>query len=176
MSTEAILSLHADSLGMQNHSPAEPSSLATLLIVRSNVGASESFAKALAGEQYDILCSASTAEALRILATRKVDVVLADYDLTRVTDGEFFAIVRSRHPATIRVLIVIGSTSASAEQAVQSGGAHYCLCEPCDDGEVALALFNFLVQRSFLPPECEGVLPSPPPTAREIPLRKLPIG
>jgi DNA-binding NarL/FixJ family response regulator len=93
-----------------------------------------------------------------------VDVVLARQKLEGVSDGELLSLLGHRHPSTIRILLATDTESNAAVRAVRAGRAHHCLRLPCDQGDLVLALYNSLVQRSFLPPESEGVLPiSTPP-------------
>jgi DNA-binding NarL/FixJ family response regulator len=157
---------------MHQYSPAEPLILATLLLVRSDETDSTGLLEALADESYRILVAASADEAMRVLAQDVVDVVLA-YQPDEANGGEeLLAAIRAAYPATIRILIARDEVASVATRALHSGCAHHWLRHPCETGELALALFNVLVQRSFLPPESEGVLPAAPVTVREIPIRR----
>jgi DNA-binding NtrC family response regulator len=151
---------------MDNHSPAEPLTLATVLFVGLDAGTAQDLVQSLAEERYLVIAAASAAEAMNIVATRPVDVVLADQQLLGVAGGELFSGLRSWQPSIIRILMAGEGDVNAAMRAVNAGRAHHWLRKPCDPGQLALMLFNVLVQRSFLPPESEGVLPTPPPSSR----------
>ncbi|HEY5962304.1 MAG TPA: response regulator [Polyangiaceae bacterium] len=146
---------------MHQHSPAEPLTLATVLLLESDMAQANAVASALVDEPYQVVIVSSIAEAMLALSKEMVDVVLADHGLVAHADNELFELLRTSHPAVIRILLATDRTVNSAKRAVQSGWAHHYLHATRDHSEIALVLYNTLVQRSFLPPESEGVLPSP---------------
>jgi DNA-binding NtrC family response regulator len=150
---------------MHTHSPAEPLTLATVLIVESDAAAAEAVAQALDDEPYQIIIVPSVAGALQVLTRQTVDVVLARQQLEGVSDGELLGLLGHRQPSAIRILLASDTESNAAARAVRAGRAHHYLRLPCEEGALALTLYNSLVQRSFLPPESEGILPIPTPSA-----------
>ncbi len=157
-----------------SYSPAEPITLATLLIVSPDSELAHSLALSLLDEPYDIYVANSIGDAQTQLIARTVDVVLVDQQLEDGFDGELFGYLSKRLPAVIRILLGRGECAANAKRAVRTGSAHHCLPVTLDQGELALVLYNSLVQRSFLPPESEGVLPvasSRPPASALQPSR-----
>lgn len=156
---------------MQNYSPAEPLTLATVLLVEASLSQAQALELALLDEPYEVLVASSVAEAMRILASTGIDVVLANQQLVGGASGELFGYLRQSNPAIIRILLVGDAGANSARRAVQTGLVHHYLGLPSDEGELALVLYNSLVQRSFLPPESEGILPTQAPVSSILPSR-----
>ena len=60
---------------------------------------------ALRREPYTVLTAASPVEALKILATRRVDVVVSDERMPKMLGSEFLHQVQKRWPRIIRILL-----------------------------------------------------------------------
>ena len=54
---------------------------------------------------FGILTATSAADALKLLATHAVDVVVSDERMPNMPGSEFLGIVRQRHPQTIRIVL-----------------------------------------------------------------------
>jgi DNA-binding NtrC family response regulator len=161
---------------MRQYSPSEQLTLANILLVDADEGEAESLAQSLIDEPYQVLVVDSPAEAVLVLARETVDVVLARLGSGNGPDGELFSTVRKRNPSIIRIGLASESGVVAAARAVRAGRVHRYLRTPCTEGELALALYNTLVQRSFLPPESEGVLPIPAPSLAPVSSRSPPAG
>ena len=146
---------------MHTHTPAEPLTLATVLLVESDAAEAEAVAQGLDDEPYQIIIVSSVSDALLVLTRQTVDVVLARQQLEGVSDGELLSLLGRRQPSAIRILLASDKESNAAARAVRAGRAHQYLRLPCNQGDLALTLYNSLVERSFLPPESQGVLPIP---------------
>lgn len=166
-------------MSASDFSPAEPLTLATLLIVSPDAELARALALSLLDEPYEIHVCSSAADAKAELGAQPVDVVLVDQHLEDGADGELFAFLRARRPAIIRILLGREGGLHKARRAAQNSMAHHYLPITCDRGELALVLYNTLVQRSFLPPESDGILPiqsSRPPPSAVVPSRAPGIG
>jgi hypothetical protein len=164
---------------MPNHSPAEPLTLATLLIVSPDSEQAQRLALSLIDEPYEIFVAGSIVDAKAELRVRAMDVVMVDEQLEAGLDGALFGYLHARQPAIIRILLGREEIVGNARRAARTGSAHHCVPIGCDPGELALLLYNTLVQRSFLPPESEGILPLPsllPPSSSVMPSRAPGVG
>lgn len=156
---------------MHNYSPAEPLTLATVLLVETNQAQAQALELALLDEPYAVVLASSLVEAQQILSQSGFDVVLVNQRLGGDSASELLAQVHRRYPAAIRILLVDDANTHAARRAVQTGAVHHCLSVPRDEADLALVIYNSLVQRSFLPPESEGVLPSQAPVSSIMPSR-----
>lgn len=72
----------------------------------------------------------SGTEALRRMASREFDVVVADLDMPEMSGGELLRVVQEQSPKSVRILL---SNRSECEHAMQStGAAHQHLAKPCD--------------------------------------------
>ena len=147
---------------MHQHSPAEPLRLATLLIVHSSREQAEALVAALSDEPYEVVVVGSSEQAIQVATSRTIDVVIGDLELAGSSESELFGQLRLRMPGIIRILVGSNEAFRLAQRAARFGWAHHYLPATLGYGDLALVLYNTLVQRSFLPPESEGILPLPP--------------
>ncbi len=82
----------------------------------------------------EVLTAGSAAEALVILAERRVDVVVSDIDMPETSGLELLAIVRAKYPSTVRMILSASVTLDRAVQAVNEGEVHRILHKPLDPG------------------------------------------
>jgi DNA-binding NtrC family response regulator len=73
------------------------------------------------GETISVAVCFSALEALSILATQTVDVVVSDFDMPGLSGFEFLSRIRQDHPEMILVLITAYGTDALEEEVRQLG-------------------------------------------------------
>lgn len=98
---------------------------------------------------YDLDTAASLAEAIRAVAEKTYNVVLADI---RLTDGDGFQLLdecRRNHPDTSVILITGYGTVESAVEAIRAGAFDF-LTKPLIDQELEMAIERALSQRKVL--------------------------
>jgi len=163
-------------LRTSDFSPAEPLTLATVLVVSPDPDLAQGLALSLLDEPYEIHVCSSIAEATAHISVGTVDVVLLDQHLQQAFEGDLFAFLRHKRPTVIRILLGREEALGKAQRTVQNGVAHHCVPAKFDQVDLALLLYNTLVQRSFLPPESEGVLPisSSRPPASDVHSSRIP--
>lgn len=87
-------------------------------------------------------------EALALMATQPMDVVVSDMRMPVMDGAELLSTVRKRHPATIRVIL---SGYADAECVLRTvGPAHVYLAKPCQADAVMAAISRPLALRRLL--------------------------
>ncbi len=77
----------------------------TLLLVDDEAHVVTSLARMLRRDGYQILTANSADEGLALLAANAVDVVLSDQRMPGKKGTEFLAMVRDRHPNTVRLIL-----------------------------------------------------------------------
>ncbi len=77
--------------------------------------------RTLEGTSLEVLVAFDAAEALRILETRPIDVLVSDIDMHEMDGIELVMIARRRFPSTIRMLLTGQSTLSRALQAINEG-------------------------------------------------------
>jgi DNA-binding NtrC family response regulator len=95
--------------------------------------------RTLRREGYDILTAESVTEALRILGSREVDLVLTDQKMPGMSGLEFLEQVAQRHPAVARLLITGWPEEIPAAQ-IERLGIRALIPKPWDDDQLRSAL------------------------------------
>jgi two-component system, probable response regulator PhcQ len=86
--------------------------------------------EALFHEPYEIVGIGDPLEALRVLASKPFDVVVADEKMPNMGGAEFLGTVRRDFPATIRIILTGHATVSSAVQAINEGAVYRYLLKP----------------------------------------------
>lgn len=101
-------------------------------------------------EWQTFFCEAAE-EALALMTTQPIDVVVSDMRMPIMDGAEFLARVRKLHPATIRVIL---SGYADAECILRTvGPAHIYLAKPCQPDQLLEAIARPLALRQQLASE-----------------------
>jgi DNA-binding NtrC family response regulator len=95
--------------------------------------------RTLRREGYEILTAESVAEALRILGSREVDLVLTDQKMPGMSGLEFLERVAQRHPAVARLLITGWPEEIPAVQ-IERLGIRALIPKPWDDDQLRSVL------------------------------------
>ncbi len=103
----------------------------TLLIVDDEPRILSALRRVLRREPYEILAVESSAEALRILDERPVDLVLSDHKMPGMSGLQLLRRVAERRPEAVRMLIT-GATEGIAEEEVRAVGVCAVITKPWD--------------------------------------------
>lgn len=95
--------------------------------------------RALRREGWELVAAETTHEALALVESRPVDVVLSDQKMPGMTGLELLEQVAARRPDAVRMLIT-GWTEAIAEDEVRRIGVHAILNKPWDDASLKKTL------------------------------------
>ena len=114
---------------------------ATVLIVDDDVRALESLERVLI-EEFDVRTARSAAEALKVLKTDWVQVVLCDQRMPGTTGVEFLKDVRRRWPDVVRIMISAYTDPAEILAAVNEAGIYQYVTKPWDPQQLVLTLRN----------------------------------
>ncbi len=104
----------------------------SLLIVDDEPRILSALRRVLRREPYDVLTAESTADALRILDERPVDLVLSDHKMPGMSGLHFLGCVAERRPDAVRMLIT-GWTEAIPEDEIRSVGVRAVITKPWQD-------------------------------------------
>ena len=80
----------------------------------------------------EVLTAASGADALRIFEERPVDVLVADFDMPRMSGLELLAIVRQQYPSVLRMALTGNATLERAMTAINEGEVLRLFSKPFD--------------------------------------------
>ncbi len=113
-----------------------PNTTYTLLLVDDEPAIVGALRRTLRGRGYKILGATDPLEALRMLDTEPVDLVISDIDMPQMTGLELVSRIRRAHPETVRILLTGRGTLDSALRAINDGEVHRFLTKPWSDEEL----------------------------------------
>lgn len=104
----------------------------TVLFVDDEPAVLRFIRRQLRAEALDIVCASSAAEALEVLAARRVDVLVSDFDMPDMTGLELMRVARQRYPGTIRMLCTGAATLELTLDAINQGEVTRFFRKPLD--------------------------------------------
>ena len=110
-----------------------------LLLVDDETRILSALRRTLRREGYEILTAESVAEGLRILGSRKVDLVLTDQKMPGMSGVELLAQVADRHPNVARLLITGWPEEIPPDQ-IERLGIRALIPKPWDDEQLRTLL------------------------------------
>jgi CheY-like chemotaxis protein len=134
--------LHADALTELLRSrrtlpvPTQLARRRTLLLVDDEVAIISALKRLFRRDGYQLLTAHSGAEALELLATHPVDVIVSDQRMPGMTGVEFLRRTKALHPDTIRMTLSGFADLQSIIDAVNEGAIYKFLMKPWDDSRL----------------------------------------
>jgi len=110
-----------------------------LLLVDDEPRILSALRRCLRREPYELLCAETYAEALRLLETQPVDLVLTDHKMPGMTGLQLLARAASLRPRAIRMLIT-GWTESIPEPEIRAVGVRSVISKPWQDAALKEAL------------------------------------
>ena len=113
--------------------PDSPQARRTLLLVDDEPSILSALKRLFRPDGYRLLTAASGAEALELLASHQVDVILSDQRMPGMTGVDFLRRTKALHPDTIRMTLSGFTDLQSIIDAVNEGAVYKFLTKPWDD-------------------------------------------
>lgn len=112
----------------------------TVLFVDDEPRVLEGIRNVLAFEPFRVLTANSAAEALEVLATEPVSVVVSDERMPGMNGSELLSVVCRRYPTTVRIVLTGQASIESAIRAINSGQVYRFLTKPFSSDELVNTL------------------------------------
>lgn len=97
---------------------------------------------------YDVMAAPSGEEALELLAHDPIDVVISDERMPGMQGSEFLALVRQRHPDTIRIILTGHASVDAAIRAINEGEIFRFLKKPVNSQDLHAAVKDSLAHKN----------------------------
>lgn len=120
-----------------------------ILLVDDEVKTLKYFLRAL-GDRYQVFSAASPREALRIMETREIGVIITDQRMPEASGVELLSLVRDRFPHTARVLTTAYSDLDTLVGAINSGAVFSFVSKPWEMSELTEVLHKALEHHETL--------------------------
>jgi DNA-binding NtrC family response regulator len=119
--------------GEARKAPARP---VTLLIVDDEPVVLKALRRIVRDDGYRVFTARDAEEALRIVSSEAVDVVLSDIDMPGMSGLDLMIRLRRNHPRVVRLLLTGRATVATAVTAINDGEVYRFLTKPWDIDEL----------------------------------------
>ena len=123
--------------------------MATILFVDDEAFIRSTFPRTFRAEAYEVLVAASGREAIELLASRRIDVLVTDQQMPGMSGAELLAYVRIHFPAVVG-MILTGEPGAH-DFGSGSGLAYRILYKPIPTRELKAAIAEALESRRPIP-------------------------
>lgn len=121
----------------------------TLLLVDDEAGILAALKRLFRRDGYRILTAPSGADALELLATEPVDVILSDQRMPGMTGVDFLRRTKALHPHTIRMTLSGFTDLQSIIDAVNEGAVYKFLTKPWDDARLREHVAHAFAQKEM---------------------------
>jgi DNA-binding NtrC family response regulator len=118
----------------------ENSTVQKILLVDDEPNVIKSITRILQNEPWQILTAKTGREALDLMATTPVDVVLSDERMPGMSGVELLSAVSRIHPETVRIILTGHANTQLVFQAISDGAIFRFLTKPWDDDELVAIL------------------------------------
>ena len=111
-----------------------------VLLVDDEESILNSLRRLLRGQPYEVVLATSGAQALEIMATRPIDLVMSDARMPGMDGATLLAEVHRLYPATSRILLTGYADLTTIIKAINDGQIHRYIGKPWNDEELQLVL------------------------------------
>lgn len=120
---------------------------ATVLLVDDDVRVTEALVRALRNEPWQFVTAASGTDALAILESTPVDVIVSDERMPGMAGSEFLAHARNRWPATVRIILSGQASLDAAVRAINEGEVFRFLLKPAHPVDLRMTIQQAIRQK-----------------------------
>ena len=121
----------------------------SILFVDDEPKVTEALKRVLRQEPYEVLCARSADEGLKILDSHDIDVVVSDERMPGMSGSEFLALVRAKHPLTVRIILSGQASLDAAIRAINEGEVYRLITKPCNDLDLIVTIRQALQHRAL---------------------------
>jgi len=121
-----------------------------VLFVDDEPNVTAALKRALREQPFEVLTASSAKEALQVLASQPVDVVVSDEQMPGMSGADFLAKVCNRYPDTIRMILTGHASLESAVRAINLGEIYRFFTKPCNETDLAITIRQALEHKQLM--------------------------
>jgi two-component system, probable response regulator PhcQ len=106
--------------------------------------------RALRKQPYQLLTAKTGDEAMLILKSREVDVVVVDEIMPGLSGGDLLSWMAENVPDTIRIMLTGNASTSVAIRAINESQVYHFFTKPCDDVQLAIFIRKAIEHRILL--------------------------
>lgn len=126
------------------------SDAATILVVDDEPSVRRALHRLLAREQYRVVEAEGVAQALAVLGSHKIDLVITDYAMPDGTGMDLLLKMGPRYPHVVRMIITGKADLHAVVAAINEGHVYRFVLKPWDNEELCLSVRLALEQAKLL--------------------------
>jgi two-component system, probable response regulator PhcQ len=121
-----------------------------VLLIDDDVIALDDLERALCKLPYQVFNACSGDEAMEILKSHDIDVIVVDEVMPGVSGGDLLAWAAENVPDTMRIMLTGNISAPTAIRAINEGRVYNFFTKPCDNAQLAVAIRKAVEHRSLL--------------------------
>jgi DNA-binding NtrC family response regulator len=114
--------------------------MATVLFVDDELPLLDAITRVLRGEAFDVITTTSAKEALAIIASRKIDVVVSDERMPEISGAALLEQIHARNPDIVCIMLTGEGSLSIASQIIEHGHLYRFLSKPVANDELRRVL------------------------------------
>jgi two-component system probable response regulator PhcQ len=118
-----------------------------VLLVDDDKNVIRGLARTLRRQPYELYTAESADEAMWVLKSHDVDVLVTDEKMPGMSGCELVGWVAEHYPEVVRILLTGYATTETAIRAINEGGVYRFFTKPCRDIHLGIAIRKALEQR-----------------------------
>ena len=122
----------------------------TLLLVDDEEGVLKAVRRVFLEENYEILTAKSADEALAVMETKKVHLVISDHRMPGMTGAELLKEIKEQWPETIRIMLTGHADIQAIMGAVNDGAVYKFITKPWNDEDLRLTVSLAFQQHALM--------------------------
>ncbi len=122
----------------------------TVLIVDDEINVLKSLERVLRNEEYSVLTAGSAEEALDVLQTRPVDLIISDISMPGMNGLELLKTVKEKYSTVARIVLTGHGEAPVVIKAVNEGEVFRFITKPWDNEEIKVSIRQTLKHFYFL--------------------------
>jgi type II secretory ATPase GspE/PulE/Tfp pilus assembly ATPase PilB-like protein/DNA-binding NarL/FixJ family response regulator len=136
---------------MSDMADAVPNTPYHLLLVDDEPGILAALRRVFQRENYQLHFARNGLEAIKILASQDIHLIISDFMMPEMNGSELLAQVRERWPATIRIMLTGHANTEAVMGSIRDGAVYRFILKPWNDDDlrltIALALEQYALQQ-----------------------------
>ena len=121
----------------------------TVLLVDDDPNVLHCLGRLLQNQPYQLYTARSGEEALRMLNSRRVDVVVSDERMPGMSGSDLLAWVASNAPDVVRIMLTGYASVETMLRAINEGGVCYVFTKPCNEAHLAITIRRALENKDL---------------------------
>jgi DNA-binding NtrC family response regulator len=128
--------------------------MGSVLILDDDANLLEGIRRTLRHEPYEVFTAQTCEEALELIQTVSIDLIISDQDMPGMSGATFLKYIRERYPYITRFMLTGKATLDNAIDAINNGGISRFFVKPCDSLDLIVSIRQGLQQKKLMSVAC----------------------